>query len=322
VRSRVGVFHLLLLLLVSACAREQAQPLRVGTQLWPGTEPFFLARELGYLDDRSARLIEYSSLGEANRDFRNGMLDALNLTLDSALLLQQQGFEPRVVLAVDFSEGADAILARPEIRRLQELRGKRVAVEDLALGTYVLGRALEKAGLQPSDVRIIRLPVDQHLRAYESGQVDAMVTYQPFAHELRAAGAHELFNSSQIPGEIVDVLVVRADVLEKHPEQVKYLLQAWFRALGYLEANPEDAEARMSPRLGTSPAEFATLLKGLRLISYEENLTLLRGPDPPFAGTVGRLRRFMVGAGLLRGPEPPGVLWDAQPLETLQEDPR
>jgi NitT/TauT family transport system substrate-binding protein len=320
VRSRVGMFGLLLFLLVSACAaREHEQPLRLGTQLWPGTEPLFLARELGYLDEGSVRLVEYSSLSEANRDFRNGMIDAANVTLDMALLLQQQGYEPRVVLVVDASNGADAILARPGVRRLQELRGKRIAVEDLAVSTYLLSRALEQAGLQPSDVRIIRLPADQHFRAYASGQVDAAVSYQPFAEQLLSAGAHELFNSSQIPGEIIDVVVVRAEVLDRHPEQVRHLLQGWFQALGYLETHPEDAAARMSPRLDTSPTGFTALLKGLRLYSREENLFLLRAPDSPLVAMALELRRFLVEEGLMHETVGPERMLDARPLESLQE---
>lgn len=319
-RSRVEVFGLLLLLLVSACAaREPEQPLRLGTQLWPGTEPLFLARELGYLDDGSVRLVEYSSLGEANRDFRNGMIDAVVVTLDMALLLQQQGYEPRVVLVTDTSNGADAILARPGVRRLRELRGKRIAVEDLAVSTYILRRALEQVGLQLSDVRIIRIPADQHLRAYESGQVDAVVTYQPFAQRLLSAGAHELFDSSHIPGEIVDVLVVRAEALDRKPEQVEHLLRGWFQALGYLEAHPEDAAARMGPRLDTSPTGFAAFLRDLRLFSREENLVLLREPGSPLVLSALELRRFMMEEGLMHEPVEPERMMDARPLETLQE---
>lgn len=318
-RNRMGMFGLLLLLVSACTAREPEQPLRLGTQLWPGTEPLFLARQLGYLDDGSVRLVEYSSLGEANRDFRNGMIDAVNVTLDMALLLQQQGYEPRVVLAVDTSNGADAIVARPGVRGLQGLRGKRVAVEDLAVSTYLLGRALEQAGLQLSDVRIIRLPADQHLRAYESGEVDAVVTYQPFAQQLLSVGAHELFNSSQIPGEIIDVLVVRADVLDQNPEQVRHLLRGWFQALGYLEVHPEDAVARMSPRLGTSPTGFSSFLRGLRLYSREENLVLLREPDSPLVAMALELRRFMEEEGLMQEPLGPERMMDARPLEALQE---
>lgn len=318
-RSLVRMLGLLWLLAVPACTREEAPPLRVGTFLWPGSEPLFLARELGHLDDGSIRLVEYSSLSEVNRDFRNGRIDAADVTLDMALQLQQQGFEPRVVLVLDYSHGADALLTRPEVRRLEELRGKRVAVEDFSVSTYLLGRALAKAGLQPSDIDILRIPVDQHERAYASGQVDAVVTFEPFVSKLRARGAHTLFDSSQLPGEIVNVLVVREDVLEKGPERVRHLLQGWFQALHHLKEHPEDAVARMSPRLDTSPTQLASILQALRHPTLQENRSLLREPTSPLIHSAHQQQRFMLESGLLREPVWSEHLLDARHLEALEE---
>ncbi|MFY0525460.1 ABC transporter substrate-binding protein [Archangium gephyra] len=318
-RSLVRMLGLLWLLAVPACTREEAPPLRVGTFLWPGGEPLFLARDLGHLDDDSIRLVEYSSLSEVNRDFRNGSIDAADVSLDMALQLQQQGFEPRVVLVLDYSYGADAILARPEVRRLEDLRGKRVAVEALSVSHYLLSRALAKAGLHESDIEILRIPVDQHERAYASGQVDAVVTFEPFVSKLLAGGAHRLFDSSHIPGEIVNVLAVREDVLEQRPEQVRYLIQGWFRALRYLQAHPEDAVSRMSPRLDTSPARLASQLEEIRHPSPRENRALLREPSSPLLDSAHSQQRFMLKSGLLRAPVRPEQLLDARPLEALEE---
>ncbi|MCY1075508.1 ABC transporter substrate-binding protein [Archangium lansingense] len=313
------LFSLILLLSIPACTHEEKEPLRVGTILWPGSEPIFLARDLGYIDDGSIRLVEYTTLGEASREFRNGMLDAAFITFDIALQLQQQGIEPRVVLVIDYSEGADAIVARPGVRRLEDLRGKRVAVEDMVVSIYVLGRALKMAGLQPSDIQVVRIPVDQQLRSYESGQVDAVVTYEPFVDKLRAAGAHTIFDSRQLPGEIVDVLVVNKDVLEKSPEQVEQLVQGWLQARHYLEEHPADALARMSPRLDTSPSELASMFDKLRMLSLEENLSLLGKPSSPLVESARQLQRFMLEEGLLREPVQPEQMLDARPLEALQE---
>ncbi|MCY1074921.1 ABC transporter substrate-binding protein [Archangium lansingense] len=319
-RSLVRVAGLFLFLVVSACTREDELPLRVGTFLWSGSEPLFLARDLGYLDDGSSRLIEYSSLGEVNRDFRNGRIDAVAISLDMALEFQQQGFEPRVVLVLDYSNGADALLARPEVRRLEDLRGKRVAVEAMSTSNYMLSRALAKAGLQPSDIEILRIPMDQHERAYALGQVDAVVTFEPFVSKLLAEGAHRLFDSSHLPGELVDVLVVREDMLEQRPEQVRHLLQGWFRALRYLEEHPEDALSRMSPRLGTSPAGLASQLEDLRHPSLRENRSLLGEPASPLLDSAYSQQRFMLEAGLLHAPVRPEQMLDARPLEALEEE--
>ncbi len=314
------VFALLLLLVSQACGREVKEPLRVGTFLWPGSEPLFLARDLGMLDEDSVRLVEYSSLSEVNRAFRNGVIDAVDVTLDMALLFQQGGFEPRVVLVLDYSHGADAIIARPEVRRLEDLRGRRVAVEDLAVSTYILGRALEHAGLEPSDVRIVRIPVDEHVRAFTSGEVDAVVTFEPSVSELLARdGAHRLFDSSQLPGEIMNVLLVREEVLRERPEQVEHLTRGWFRALRYLEEHPDESLARMSPRLATSPAQLAAALEGVRQPSLEENFSLLGRPATAVQ-VAHRMQRFMLSEGLLREPIRPEELMDIRILQEVQED--
>jgi NitT/TauT family transport system substrate-binding protein len=313
------VFGLLLLLVIPACMHEEEEPLRVGTLLWPGTEPLFLARDLGFLEEDSVRLVEYSSLGEVNRAFRNGMIDAVDVTLDMALLFQQGGFEPRVVLVLDRSHGADAIIARPEVRRLEDLRGRRVAVEDFAVSTYILGRALEHAGLEPSDVRIVRVPVDEHVRAFTSGEVDAVVTFEPSVSRLLAEeGAHKLFDSSQLPGEIMNVLLVREEVLEERPEQVEHLVRGWFRALDYLKEHPNEAVARMSQRLETSPAELASALEGLRQPSLQENLSLL-GQPASAVQVAHRLQRFMLSEGLLYAPTRPEEMMDVRILQEVQE---
>lgn len=321
-RSLVRVFGLLLLLIVPSCAREEMEPLRVGTILWPGSEPLFLARELGLTDDRSVRLVEYASLGEVSRAFRNGVIDAAHMTLDMALVLQQHGFEPRVVLVLDYSHGGDALMARPEVRRLEDLRGRKVAVEDLTTGPYVLGRALEQAGLQPSDVQIVRIPVDQQVRAYVEGEVDAVVTFEPFVDRVRRAGAHELFDSSALPEEIIDVLVVRGDRLARYSPQVEHLLQGWFQSLEYLRRDPDGAAARMSPRLGMSPSEFTTAMRGLRLLSIDENLVLLGAPAPALVGPARHLQHFMLAQGLMQEPIQPEEMLDARFLEEVREDGR
>jgi NitT/TauT family transport system substrate-binding protein len=313
------VLSLLVLLLVPACIHEEQEPVRVGTIHWPGTEPLYLARDLGLFADRSVHLVEYASLGALNRAFRNGVIDAAHVTFDMALVLQQHGLEPRVVLVLDYSHGGDAIVARPEVRRIEELQGRRVAVEDLTTSPYVLGRALERAGLEPSDLQIVRIPVNQQMGAYERGEVDAVVTFEPFVDKLLVSGAQTIFDSSQLPEEIIDVLIVREDSLRRRPGQVRKLLQAWFQALDYLKRSPDDAVARMSPRLGMSPSEFTSSLKSLRWQSLDDNLTLLGGTAPALVNQVQPLQRHMQAQGLLHDPIRTEGMLDAHFLEELHE---
>jgi NitT/TauT family transport system substrate-binding protein len=287
------------LLLGLACAREEPEPLRVGTVLWPGHEPLFLARQLGYLDERKVRLVEYSSLTEEVRAFRNGAVQVVGTTLDMTLQLQENGFDPKVVLILDYSMGGDAILARPEIGELRELRGRRVALEDSGVSIFLLSRALEHAGLKPTDLRIVHLPVDRHARALREREVDAVVTLEPYAGQILDAGARKLFDSSQIPGEVLDVLVASRDCTVRQREALQHLREAWFKALAYLEAHPEEAVARMSPRLQMSEADFTQAMRGMRLTGPKENHAYLTGRQPALLPVADSVQRLLLEVGLL-----------------------
>ena len=186
-------------------------------------------------------------------------------------------------------------------RRSSSLYSRRSAVESGALGAYVLSRGLALNGMQASDVRIVRLESNEHPAAFAQGQVDGAVTFDPFRSQLLKAGAHTLFDSSQIPGEIVDLLAVRAPVLEKNPQAVQTLLAGWFKALDYLEREPKDAAARMAVRQQVTGEQFLQALQGLRIPSRADNLKMLTGATPSLVVSGHELMRLMVEAKLLRG---------------------
>ncbi|HKW38695.1 MAG TPA: ABC transporter substrate-binding protein, partial [Burkholderiales bacterium] len=190
-----------LLVAQGGCVREQESALRVGTNVWIGCEPLYLARELGLMNPRTIQLVEYPSASEVLRAFRNEAIDAMVISLDELYGLASEGLKPRVVLVVDVSHGADAVVGRAGMRSMKDLKGRRVAVESGALGAFVLSRALALNGMQASDVKLVQLESNEQPGAFEKGQVDAAVTFDPYRGELLRAGAVSLFDSTQIPGE-------------------------------------------------------------------------------------------------------------------------
>jgi len=289
-----------LALAVSGCMRETEPPLRIGTNVWIGNEPLYLARDLGYLQRDAVQLVEYPSASEVSRAFRNQAIDGMVISLDELFVLAVDGLQPKVVLIVDVSHGADVVVGRSGMRAMKDLTGKRVAVESGALGAFVLSRALTLNGMQASDVNMVHLESNEHPAAYKEGQVDGAVTFDPYRTQLLAAGANTLFDSSQIPGEIVDLLAVRASVLEKNPRAVQDLLTGWFKALDYLEREPKDAAARMAVREQITGEQFLRALGGLRFPSRADNLKMLAGPPPSLVISGRQLMTLMVDAKLLR----------------------
>lgn len=296
-----------------ACSEPLAPPLTVGINTWVGYDPLVLARDRGLTDAQQVKVVELISSAEALRHLRNGLLDAAGLTLDEALRLVDSGFDVRIVALLDTSAGADLVLAAPHITSLQKLRGEHIAVEDATVGTLMLERLLRKAGLRQEDVTVVRMEATQHLTALRSDRVAAAVSYAPIDGPIRALGYRPIFDSRQMPGEIVDVLVVRTEVLRQRPEAVDALLAAWAGGLNLMQLDPPGAAASLAPGADLSPAQYQAVLRGLRFYSPAESLALLTG-DPPGVARQGQdLARLLVELGLLQKPPDWATLIDTAP---------
>jgi len=300
------------------CTREPETALRIGTNVWIGSEPLYLARELGRFDPGAVQLVEYPSASEVLRAFRNGAIDGMVISLDELFGLAVDGFQPRIILVVDVSHGADVVVGRGGMRTMHDLKGKSVAVESSALGAFVLSRALTVNGMQASDVNVVYLESNEQPSAFASGLVDGAVTFDPYRAQFLRAGARTLFDSTQIPGEIVDLLAVRADVIGREPHAIQNLLAGWFDAIDYLHSNPDDAARRMGIRQQTSGEQFLAAQRGLHIPSREENLRMLGGSPPELAVTGKRLMTLMVDAKLLRKPFDIQSVLASAPLEELR----
>ena len=307
-----------LLLALSGCMREPQTALRIGTNVWIGSEPLYLARELGRLDPAVVQLVEYPSASEVLRAYRNQAIDGMVISLDELFGLAADGLQPRIILVVDVSHGADVVVGRGGMKTMRDLKGKSVAVESSALGAFVLSRALALSGMQASDVNVVHLESNEQPTAFEKGQVDAAVTFDPYRAQFLRAGAATLFDSTQIPGEIVDLLAVRSSVIEKRPDAVRALLAGWFDAIDYMKRDPKDAARRMGIRQQTSGEQFQQALQGLRIPSRDENLKMLGGATPELTVTGRRLMTLMVEAKLLRSELDLEGLLAPQPLTDLQ----
>jgi len=287
-------------LALGGCMREQESSLRIGTNVWIGSEPLYLARELGRLDPATVQLVEYPSASEVLRAFRNQAIDGMVISLDELFELAADGLQPRIILVVDVSHGADVVVGRRGMKTMRDLKDKSVAVESGALGAFVLSRALALNGMQASDVNVVHLESNEQPGAFEKGDVDGAVTLDPYRAQFLKAGAATLFDSTQIPGEIVDLLAVRASVVDKEPKAIQTLLTGWFGAIDYIKREPVDAARRMGIRQQTSGEQFQQAQQGLHVPTREENLRMLGGPQPELAVTGRRLMALMLDAKLLR----------------------
>jgi len=286
-------------LAVASC-RSPRLPIRIGANPWPGYEPLHLAAQRQYYGDYPIEVIDRASATEVSRSFRNGEIEVAALTLDEVYLLLESGMAVQVLLVTNFSNGGDVLLAQPSIRSLTDLRGKRVGAEVTAVGAYMLTRALESAGLSYRDISVVPLALGEHEAAFRRQLVDAIVTFDPVRSKLIAEGAKLLFDSSKIPGEIVDVLVARQATIEQAADGLRAVLQGWFRSLDDLQTSPQAAIAAMATRQGVSTEVFAKSLQGIEIPDLAMNRRLLAASQSPLLTAARKLERVMIDRQLLK----------------------
>ena len=290
---------------LQGCLTPPKEPLRIGVNDWPPFELMYLARARGYFDLEKVDvdLVDFSSYTGILRAYHQGNIDGFLATLNEIQIADNFQDLPAVVLVVDYSYGGDALVVRGGIGGIKDLRGRRIAFEESALGSYELERLLELGGLHPREVTTSsRLP-EEGEREFRSGTVDGVLTYEPgLGRLLRERGAHVVFSSRDIPGEIVDVMAMRRAVLDDRADEVRRVVRAWFRAVAWLHEHPEEAAAEMMRRRHLTVEEFLQALQGARIPDLQENLELLgRGESKGrLHQTATWLAEFLVRRGLTR----------------------
>jgi len=285
--------------LIPSCIFK-AQPIKLGLHVWPGYEPIPLAKSMGWLDEKQVKIIQTDSATDSLKLLKEGKIDGAGLTLDEVLRARENGIQLSVILVCDISAGADQFLVRPEIKTLFEIKGRRSGVEDGALGALMLNQVLEAAHLKIEDIQPISLSIDQHVDAWKSSVIDAVVTYEPASSKIWEMGAKRLFDSSMIPNVIVDVLAVRSSLLDyAHSDALRHLVTAHLKALKYLNTNSEDAAYSMAPHLKLPPDQVMSSFRGLVLPDAEINIRLLDTSNPALLKSAYTVSKIMLKAGIL-----------------------
>jgi NitT/TauT family transport system substrate-binding protein len=304
-------------LVLGACGDPPEQPLAVGLNAWVGYDPLVLARDRGFIDPARVKVVELASGAEVQRSLRNGLLDVAAVTLDEVMRLNEAGMDMRVVAVLDTSAGADKVVAHPSITAPADLRDQFVAVEDSSVGALMLQRMLQLVGLTRADIKVVNMESSQHLGAQRQGRVAAAVTYEPVAGPLLEAGFVTIFDSTAIPGEIIDVLAVRQDVLTARPQAVDDVLRAWDTGLRQLQADPASAADALSRGTDLSPADYRTVLQGLRFVSLAGSLQMLQGTPPAIDAQARSVARALVDIGALASPPEVARVIDVAPLQRV-----
>ncbi|HEY7640505.1 MAG TPA: ABC transporter substrate-binding protein [Steroidobacteraceae bacterium] len=287
---------------IASCSSYEP-PLRIALIRWPPFEFLHLAQEKGFFAEEGVevRLIEFVAVNDTQRAFEHDKIAGGTFSLFQVLQNRDQlTRKMQVPLVIDFSDGADLVMARPEIADIRGLRGKRIGVTLSPLDMFFLTRALEVSGMTLQDIKPVYVRIEDAAEALRSAKVDAVTSYPPNSTGLESAGiAHTIFSSSRIPGEIVDVLALDEEIIRDRPDDVAGLIRAFYRAVHYAQEHPEEAWRIMSERERVTPEEFRRALQsGITLVPLADQQRFLDDKSG-LPAVVGRVSQLLKEQGLL-----------------------
>lgn len=282
----------------SPTAKAADAPLQIGVTIWPGWMPWWIVEEKGYFDEVGvkAKIVKFKRHADDMSAFAGKQLDATHMILADVIIPASKGVPGRIVLITDESSGADGIIAKTGIDSIKDFKGKRVAYELGGVSQLILMRALEKEGLKLEDVNSVNMSAEDAGTAFLAGAVDVAVTWEPYLSQASKDGkGRVVFSTADTPGLVPDLLVFRAEAIEKRPADVQKVIAAWNKALAFIKTNRKEAVEIMAKGAEISAEEMEQNLAGIKLYSLADNVREFgAAPDGPLFKTADEQADFLL----------------------------
>lgn len=289
-RTIVKWFMLLLSCLIPvylliACSPQQSaettssptsKTLTVGASPWPGFSAHYvaMAKELYKAEGVDVKEVYFSAASDANTALLAGKLDAVMTGIPDLVIMAAREPSLRLVMLSDYSNGADGILGR-NITKPEDLKGKKVARENLFVEVLLLQKYLDKGGLTEKDVVIIDTPAANAAAAFVAKQVDVAVTYEPWLAKAAKEGKGEIIFSSKGTNIIPDGLITTAKVIQEHKLELLAYMRAIDKAAKLIKEKPGETTGIIAKKLGISPKEVSQQVNGVRLFDIKDNQAIV-----------------------------------------------
>jgi NitT/TauT family transport system substrate-binding protein len=281
----------------------------IAWSVWTGWMPFKLMEEKGFLEKRAKeqgvkiQLKEFKGYMDSVQAFAAKKVDGVTMTSMESLQPASNGVDSVGILVNDISNGGDGVLLRGSAPALRDIKGKTVLLEEFSVSHYLLNRALESVGMTERDIKVSNIPGDEAGKAFLTDpKVAAVTTWNPHLFQAVEAGkGRVVFSSKDVPGEIIDFLVVSGEALQRSPKLGAALVQAWYDAMGYISDPATRAEAIeiMAKAAGATVADFNKMLADTdlytdpkRCADFLESQTL--------RATMDRVKKFSFERGLIK----------------------
>lgn len=266
---------LIVLAATSANAVEDDKKFSLAWSIYVGYMPWSFMDESGIMDkwadkyDIEVDITQVNDYIQGIIMYTDGQFDGVTMTnMDLLTIPAASGVDTTALITGNFSNGNDAVVLKNG-DSLEDIKGRDVNLLELSVSHYTLARALDSVGLTERDINVINTSDADIASVFSHDSVTAATLWNP---QLQTAMEHpdavKVFDSTQIPGEILDVMGVKTKTLEDNPEFGKAITGAWYETMAIMHGNNEAAiEARkmMGNASGTDIEGYEVQLDATRM---------------------------------------------------------
>jgi NitT/TauT family transport system substrate-binding protein len=274
----------------------------VGWMPWPYAVEAGIVKKWADKYGISITVTQINDYVESINQYTAGKFDGVTLTnMDALTIPAAGGVDTTIAVIGSFSNGNDGIVLKGA-KGLGDIKGRKINMVELSVSHYLLARALTTVKLKESDVKIVNTSDADIVAAFKSPDSTAVVTWNPQLLEVKSEpGAMLVYDSSKIPGEIIDTLGVNTATLKDNPSLGKALVGIWYETMAVMADKGEKGKAAreaMAKLSGTDLAGYETQLKTTRMFyTAKDAVAFASGGD--VAKTMDLVRTFSFEHNLL-----------------------
>lgn len=291
---------------VAGAQAEAKKSFKVAWSIYVGWMPWGYAADAGIVKkwaDKygiSIEVKQFNDYVESINQYTAGAYDAVTITnMDALSTPSAGGVDTTALIVGDFSNGNDAVILKSK-DKLGDIKGQKVNLVEFSVSHYLLARALDSVKLSERDVKVVNTSDADMAAAFKTPDVTAVATWNPIVSEiLTDKDAKKVFDSSQIPGEIMDLMVANTEVVKDNPAFGKALVGIWYETLGkMLGPDGKAAKEAMAKASGTDLAGFESQLASTKLFATPAEAVAFT-ESKAVGVTMDRVRAFLFEKSLL-----------------------
>ncbi|MBL1456273.1 MAG: ABC transporter substrate-binding protein [Methylophaga sp.] len=289
-----------------AAHAETKEKFSIAWTIYAGWMPWDYADNAGIVKkwadkyDIEIDVVQINDYIESINQYTAGQFDGCTMTnMDALTIPAAGGVDSTALIIGDFSNGNDGIVLKGSDKKLADIKGQRVNLVELSVSHYLLARALDSVEMSERDVTVVNTSDADLVGVFNASDVTSTVTWNPLLSEITAIpDTTKVFDSSDIPGEIIDLLVVNTETLEANPAFGKALTGAWYEIMAKMQAGDEKALTMMAEASGTDLAGYQAQLDATNMFYTAAEAVSFANSDQ-LQATMKHITDFSFDHGLL-----------------------